>query len=211
MNTLIPPTIQDILVAPPLLRGEDEAAYQRLVAQLGAESGAATLFDWVQVKDIADLTWQIARVRRWVTTFIASGEHGGLKDAVHDVYPSGTTTSQTIERVFGTRYDDPGMHAKACRNLLVQHGRSPDQVGPAHAFFGNLRSLADAEELLMRLELRRDRAIAQIEARRRAFGAGLRAAANRVVDVEAAAPRLVEGLALAPPIAAKAEPSVQCG
>jgi hypothetical protein len=73
-------------------------------------------------------------------------------------------------------------------------------------FFDTLKPLANAEELLMRLELRRDRAIAQIEARRRAFGAALRAASNRVVDVDAVEPPLVGGPALAPP---EAEPSLR--
>ena len=52
MDVLIPPAVSEIFANPPLVRGEDEAAYQRMVGQLGAESGAATAFDWLQVKDV---------------------------------------------------------------------------------------------------------------------------------------------------------------
>ena len=101
METLIPPAMQAILAAPPLVPGEDEADYHRMVAQLGAESGAATGFDWVQVKDIADLTWQIARTRRWVSASVhrqGAAQHrrrgtcgvrsvvvpGSISEATHD-------------------------------------------------------------------------------------------------------------------------------
>jgi hypothetical protein len=150
---------------------------------------------------VADLTWQIARVRRWVSAFIASREHRGLEDAVRAVI-AGSISTATREHIFGARYDHPAAQANACRELLAEVELPADQAGAAHAFFDKLESLADAEELLMRLEVRRDRAIAQIEARRRAFGTALRAAANRVVDVDVVEPRLVEG----PPLAATVEP-----
>jgi hypothetical protein len=206
MNPLIPPAMQAILAAPPLVPGEDEADYQRMVAQLGAESGAATSFDWMQVKDIADLTWQIARTRRWVSAFIASRQHRGLADGVRSVVAPGSISEATHDHIFRARYDHPVEHANASRELLAELGLPADQVGAAHVFFDTLKPLANAEELLMRLELRRDRAIAQIEARRRAFGVALRAASNRVVEVDAAEPPLVGGLPLA---RADSEPSLR--
>ncbi len=38
MDTLIPPAVSEIFADPPLVRGEGETAYQRMVAQLDAES-----------------------------------------------------------------------------------------------------------------------------------------------------------------------------
>ena len=67
MDHLIPPAVAHIFADPPLVRGEDKAAYQAMVAQFGAESGAASVVDWLPVKDVADLTWQIARTRRWIS------------------------------------------------------------------------------------------------------------------------------------------------
>jgi hypothetical protein len=203
METLIPPAMQAILAAPPLVPGEDEADYQRMVAQLGAESGAATTFDWFMVKDVADLTWQIARTRRWVSAYAVSGRGDGPAGAAEHMTGDAPPISRgEAIRVVGSMYDD-GEDGEF-RALMARLAASPQPNGPAHAhaFFRNLASLAKAEQLLMRLEYRRDRAIAQIEARRQAFGSALRAAANRVVDADAVEPRLIGGPPLAPPLAA---------
>ena len=141
METLIPPAMQAILAAPPLVPGEDEADYHRMVAQLGAESGAATTYDWFMVKDVADLTWQIARIRRWVSAYAVSGRGDGPAGAAEhrtgDAPP--ISRSEAIQLV-GSMYDtgDDGEF----RALIAGFAASPQPDTPAHAhaFFRNLAS-----------------------------------------------------------------------
>jgi hypothetical protein len=183
METLIPPAVADIFADPPLVRGEAADAYLRMVAQLGAESGAAGAADWFLVKDLADLTWQIARTRRWVSAFTVSGERYGLATAIEQVTGDGSRLPGPQERALAdAHYDDPD--GAPCTALVAQRGVPLEHVGAAHAFFEHLESFTAAEELLTQLERRRDRVLAQIEARRAAFGAALRAASHRVVEAE---------------------------
>jgi|SoiMethySBSTD1v2_1073268.scaffolds.fasta_scaffold01253_23 hypothetical protein len=185
MDQLIPFSVRAILDDPPLTRGEDEAAYQRLVVQLGVESGAATAIDWLLVKDVADLTWQIARLRRWVKAYAASKERAGL---AHGVFPllvhRVDGAYDTARALADDLYKDAG--GGDYREIMARHGVPAQHVGTAYAFFDNLKSFAQAERMLMELEHRRDRVIVRIDARRAAFASALRAAANRVVEGEVA-------------------------
>jgi hypothetical protein len=189
MDTLIPPVMRQLLADPPLVRGEDAADYQRMVGELGAESGATGVVDWMLVKDIADLTWQIARTRRFVSAYTVSAERVGLALAIQQVTGEGTkyVWDKTLARV-DAELDAPGTDGGACQAVLAKCGVPAAQLGIAHAFFHNLDALTAAERLLTRLERRRHRALAQIEGRRAAFGKALREAAHRVVDAEVVPP-----------------------
>jgi hypothetical protein len=201
MNQLIPDSVGHVMADPPLMRGEDPAAYERLVAQLGAESGAATAVDWLLVKDVADLTWQIARLRRWITAYTAGGERAGLANAVFPLILYREDGAYQLARSLADElYEEGG--GGAYRKVMAKHGLPARHIGAAYAFFDNLERLAQAERILTTLEHRRDRVLARIDARRAAFATALRAAAHRVVDAEA----VVDGSpALAPPLPAAAE------
>jgi hypothetical protein len=197
MNELIPTSVREVLDDPPLMRGEDEAAYQRLVGQLGVESGAATAVDWLLVKDVADLTWQIARLRRWVNAYTASKEREGLANAVFPLIVHRVDGAhQTARALADDLYKDAG--GSEYREIMARHGVPARHIGAAYAFFDNLQSVTQAERMLMSLEHRRDRVIARIDARRAAFASALRAAARRAVEDEVAANAGVASPPLAP-------------
>jgi hypothetical protein len=197
MDQLIPLSVRAILDDPPLMRGEDEAAYQRLVGQLGVESGAATAVDWLLVKEVADLTWQIARLRRWVNAYAAINERAGLANAVFPLITRRVQDAYETSRALADDvYKDAG--GSEYREIMSRHGVPAQHAGVACAFFDKLKSFAQAERMLMGLEDRRDRAIARIDTRRAAFASALRAAANRVVDAEAV---VSDGCGGSPPLA----------
>jgi hypothetical protein len=197
MDHLIPPAVAHIFADPPLVRGEDKAAYQAMVAQLGAESGAASVVDWLPVKDVADLTWQIARTRRWISACAVHDERAGLASAIKPFVAGRTERAGEVAAQLA--HDHVGEGSSVCTVLMAKYAL-PADIGQARGFFWSLRQLSHAEDLLMRLEYRRERALAQIEARRAAFGAALRTAANRVVDAEAVAHDVTASPALAPPL-----------
>ena len=203
MHTLIPPAMLALTAAPPVVRGEDEADYARLLAQLGAESGAASVIDWMLVKDIADLTWQIARIRRFVSAYTTSTERVGLAAAIQQFDGGGTKHiwEETLERV-NAELDAPGSDGGECAALIAKCGVPIAQLGLAHAFFRNLGGFMAAERMLTLLERRRNGALVHMEARRKAFAAALRTASNRVIDAEAVAPPLAADAPLAPRLAA---------
>ena len=140
MDQLIPSSVREILADPPLMRGEDAAAYERLVGQLGAESGAATAVDWLLVKDVADLTWQIARLRRWVSAYTASGERAGLANAVFPLIVRREDDAyQTARALADETYEEGG--GGGYRKVMAKHGVPAQHIGAAYAFFDNLKSV----------------------------------------------------------------------
>ena len=206
MNELIPTSVREILADPPLMRGEDPAAYQRLVGQLGAESGAAAAVDWLLVKDVADLTWRIARLRRWVNAYTASKERSGLANAVFPLIVYRVDgASQTARALADELYEDGG--GSAYREVMAKHGVPAQHIGAAYAFFDNLKSVAEAERILTGLEHRRDRVITRIDARRAAFASALRAAAKRAGEADAVANAGVASPPLAPALVAAVDAS----
>ena len=62
-----PPFPQDLILIlgdPPLLAGESREKYDGLLAAVAQSIMSRTDLDWMFVRDIADISWQILRLRR---------------------------------------------------------------------------------------------------------------------------------------------------
>ena len=59
------------LPPPPLVRGEDPAAYDQLAARITAAVAPANVIEEIWVRDVVDLVWDVVRLRprRWRTPF----------------------------------------------------------------------------------------------------------------------------------------------
>jgi hypothetical protein len=66
----IPGDIREIWGDPPLLRNEDREIYEKLAGQISQAVGPIDVIEWVWVKDILDLSWEIRRLRRFKTVLI---------------------------------------------------------------------------------------------------------------------------------------------
>jgi hypothetical protein len=68
---LIPPEIAEILGDPPGLITEDRHADDQLMAQLALERKPRNINEWMFVRDIADISWEILRHRRAIAGVFA--------------------------------------------------------------------------------------------------------------------------------------------
>jgi hypothetical protein len=66
----IPGDIREIWGDPPLLRNENPEIYEKLAGQISQAVGPTDVIEWVWVKDILDLSWEIRRLRRFKTMLI---------------------------------------------------------------------------------------------------------------------------------------------
>jgi len=75
---VIPDEIQVIFGKPPLLYNENPAHYMRLLSKIALTIDPKDTIEWFWVKDVADLLWEIQRVRRFKATMINYGRKAGL-------------------------------------------------------------------------------------------------------------------------------------
>lgn len=61
----------DLFGPPPLLEGEDEAAYDETIARMSSAVRPADFLEEIWVRDLVDLTWNIMRLRRIQSAFLA--------------------------------------------------------------------------------------------------------------------------------------------
>ena len=62
---IIPADLVPIFNPPPLLSSEDPKVYWRILVGLAEDVQPVTVTEWLLVKDIADLNWEMRRLRRW--------------------------------------------------------------------------------------------------------------------------------------------------
>jgi len=121
---LVPADIAEIFGDPPVLSFEDRQAYDHLIAQLVLEWKPRNITEWMFVRDIADISWEIFRHRRAITNVFA------------------ISFKQALERVFYNELDDDYGRAKylACawfegpqeqqevKSELAKYGLSPEVI-----------------------------------------------------------------------------------
>jgi hypothetical protein len=206
----IPESFVSIMGDPPIIHGEDNATYMLLLKKLGAATAAYNIIDWMMVKDVADLTWQIIRMRRWISAILDNGRREGLVAGIDQLInprPGSLVDQRAVqyamEHYLDKKEDANGRDGAARLDTLLDGFQlDADNLAAANSFSRNFDIFEKAEELLNRLEDRRDRTLQRIE-KRKSWGAALRSASDSAIaepasgistsNVEAAAPSLVPG------------------
>lgn len=190
---LIPEHIQCIFGPPPLIRGESSQDYHRLLAEIAASVAPTNIIEWIYVKDIVDLTWEIIRYRRAKSEVIelelpfaaapfmqrvTTGESPASLVATQNDYEEGQRLiiDAMIERPF---------EKTEAASVLKEHGLALTSLSSA-ALVSKLAMIEAIDRLITRAEKRRDTVLQEIERRQSVFGSALRNAAKSTV-VELAA------------------------
>jgi hypothetical protein len=81
-DRIIPADLVPIFNPPPLLSSEDPKVYCRILVGLAEDLQPVTVTEWLLVKDITDLNWEMRRMRRWKSAVL---------EATRTVEPDRTT------------------------------------------------------------------------------------------------------------------------
>ena len=73
MSVAVPAEVRTLLGPTWLIAGEDPDLYERLLAQVGAAVRPIDIVDWLLLKDVVVLTWEIQRSRRHRDSVIRMG------------------------------------------------------------------------------------------------------------------------------------------
>ena len=164
---------------PPLVLGEDEDAYNELLARVSAAVQPADMIEEILVRDIADLDWDICRLRRVKANLITATVSEGLEPALrplvdemgsHESDEERLATLESVVANWGRRK----RHAVAKVERLLRSG----DIGTDEAIAYLIPQMIDPIERLDHLvavsEARRNATLREIDRHRAAVGQTVR-------------------------------------
>ena len=192
IGTLVPAEIRDMLGEPPLLATEDPNQYDALLTELAREVRPSDFIEWLWVKDIADLTWDIIRYRCIKASYIDGRFRSALVQQLNLALERGKRAALSFDR---DRIRDKAnklandfianANTKEKRDKwLKAHGVNAESI-TATSFDAAVDKLEAIERMLASVEYRRNNALQEIERRRNALGRALRQTSDRIIEGEA--------------------------
>src|SRR5262245_17245646 len=76
------------LGAPPLIKGEDTAAYDDLVGRIRAVLRPADVIEEIWARDVADLAWEVFRLRRLKASLMRACAYEGMEQVLDPLIPA---------------------------------------------------------------------------------------------------------------------------
>jgi hypothetical protein len=163
---------------PPLLEGEDTAAYDELLVRISGAVKPADIFEEIWVRDIVDLVWEAFRLRRLKANLMTTVAHKGLGgilgplmdwDDAHDLTEAWARRERTaIERV---------------DELLASAGLTMDAV-MAQTLSLKLDDIERIDRMIATAEGRRNAILREVDRHRTTWGQNLRQAVQQIEAAE---------------------------
>jgi hypothetical protein len=144
---------------PPLLEGEDAAAYDDLLARISTVEKPANIIEDIWVRDYVDLTWEILRLRRLKAALLKATAHIGLEIVLKPLLDEGI--GELVEAwARGER-----SAVQQVKSILSSAGLTMDAVIAA-AMSEQIETLERIERMLAMLEARRNAILREIDRHR---------------------------------------------
>jgi hypothetical protein len=163
--------------SPPLIPGEDHAAYDTLLTRVCAAVKPADIFEEMWVGDIVGLEWDILRYRRLKARFMDATSHQGLRAVLEP-------------RSFAGWLDLVDQWAARAPAAIEQVDQLLESAGltqhtvMAETLRQNLDHIAQIELMTARAQVSRNNALREIELHRAMLGQKLRREVQQIEDAE---------------------------
>jgi len=164
---------------PPLLEGEDPAAYDQLLGRISGAVKPSDIFEEIWVQDIVDLVWEVVRLRRLSASLMTATAHRAV-ETILEPFISDYSKREDLAQAWGTRDKEA---VKEVENLLAAAGMSIDVV-MAQTLSINLDDIERIDRMIATAEARRSLIMREIERHRAIWAQDLRQAAQEAEDVE---------------------------
>ena len=83
---VLPPEIEALFGPPPLIPGEDGEAYESLLLAVAQALKPKDTVEWLDVKDVADFTWEGQRLKRLQTQLLSKETRSCLRDHLQSAF-----------------------------------------------------------------------------------------------------------------------------
>jgi hypothetical protein len=171
----------------PLIRGEDAAAYDDLVARIRAVLRPADVIEEIWARDVADLAFEVFRLRRLKASLMQACAYDGLADVLDPLRPPWTDEDENKEEDDSNLPErwaagDQAAIAKV-DGLLASAGLTVDAV-MAQTLSNRIDVVERIERMMTAAEARRDTILREVERRRAGLASRLRHAMHDAEDAE---------------------------
>jgi len=167
----VPADIEALFGDPPLLSTEDPNLYWDMFDRFAEFVDPKNIIEWLWLKDIVDLCWEIARLRRYRALLIEREREGKNADIGY--------AREHRELSLFDRLKRPQIEAP--RNAP----RLDTEADSASLLIYYLRQYETIDKLLTSAELRRDRILRELDFRRERIALLLRKISDEVIDASA--------------------------
>jgi hypothetical protein len=165
-------TAQSMFGPPPLVAGEDPAAYGALLARISAAVKPADFLEEIWVRDVVDMTWDCLRMRRLKASLLTSA----IGDGIDDLENLGW-------KVKGLSQQWKTSNRTTVVTKLAALGLSID-APIAHVLATKIDQFDRIEQMIMNAEARRNIALREVDRHRANLAQALRQASDGVIDAE---------------------------
>jgi hypothetical protein len=172
-NNSVPPDIKALFGDPPLLSTENPTLYWEMLDRFAAFVEPKDICEWFWTKDIVDLSWEIARLRRYRALLIERERES--KNAEIDY-----AREHANERSLMDRLKRPQIEALRNAPRLDTEADSASLL-----ILQYLGTYETVDKLLMSAELRRDRILRELDFRRERIAPLLRKKSDDLIDASA--------------------------
>lgn len=184
---------------PPLLAGEDAAAYDVLLAEVSGNLKPSDIFEEIWVREIVDLIWESVRWRRLINDIVAAALLPALERILQPLLQNqpnpapGKSWMAQLHAMKATRDDHHKLAAawaandptaiKRVNDLLASAGMTMQRV-VAQAATREIDKIECFNRLIANAEARRDALLHEIERHRFVFAQKLRHQVRKIDDAD---------------------------
>ena len=180
---------RDFFGPPPLLKGEDSAAFYQFLAKTTAAVKPADFLEEIFVRDFVELDWEVVRLRRLKVDLIDLALRDKIRDALQRLTENNdddeTDDQHEIDvdaLASGWAVGDP--HAtKQVEEILKSLGTTIQELLVKASIY-EINEIERIDKLIMAVEARRNGLHREIERRRQAPGQKLRPEPEQIDDVD---------------------------
>ena len=167
----------DVFGPPPLLGGEDAAAYNELLVRVSAAVKPTDIVEEIWVRDIVDLAWEVFRLRRIKAGLLAAATQNEIKRVLAEYLSD--ADAQELARNWTLNDKDARKEVQAYFDMvnLTLDGAT------ARAFEMKIKNIELIDRMIASAEARRNIALREIERHRVSVAERLRRA-SEIEDAE---------------------------
>lgn len=172
----------------PLIGEEKAEDYRKLLAAIVQAAKPSDAIDWLYVKDVVDITWDIRRERAIKTAILQEAQKEIVLDLLKTTRKDWDSLDAHVHRIFYVRNEVKQWHEneearKIINGRLTERGHSPSVV-LAKAYEKVGAQLDNVERRIASYELRKITVLREIERRNERLARRLQNAASEIIEAE---------------------------